>query len=132
MERHIVDRDMLVAPVPLHRWRVWRRGYNQSALIASELAERLGLETELGLVDRVKRTPPLRGMGRRERALTVRGAFRISKTMRDRIKGRSILLVDDVFTTGATANACAAVLKRAGAVRVEIICWARVVGKEPH
>ncbi len=84
------------------------------------------------MIERIKRTPPLRGLGRRERALTVRGAFRVPKPLRNRIVGRSILLVDDVFTTGATADACAAALKRAGAARVEIICWARVVGKESH
>ena len=66
-------------PVPLHRWRIWRRGYNQSALIATALASRAGLETKLDLIRRVKRTPPLRGMGPRERRDAVRGAFRVDK-----------------------------------------------------
>jgi ComF family protein len=127
MQRHLADApaDALLAPVPLHRWRIWKRGYNQSGLIASALARRTGLAVELGLLQRIKRTPPLKGLGPRERALTVRGAFRVA--LPERARGRTIVLVDDVFTSGATAGACAKALKRAGAARVEIICWARVV-----
>jgi predicted amidophosphoribosyltransferase len=69
----------------------------------------------------------LRGLGRRERALAVRGAFRVRDGVRPMLAGRTILLVDDVYTSGATAGACARALKRAGAARVEIVCWARVV-----
>ena len=118
---------LLVAPVPLHRWRIWRRGYNQSALIATALARRAGFECRLDLIRRVKRTPPLRGMGPRERRDAVRGAFRIEPALRELVKGRTVLLVDDVFTSGATANACAGALRRAGAARIEVLCWARVV-----
>lgn len=126
MRRHLADQasDAVLAPVPLHRWRIWKRGYNQSALIASALARRTGLAVELDLLKRVKATPPLKGLGRRERALAVRGAFRAKPSAR----GRTVILVDDVYTSGATANACAKALKRAGAARVDIICWARVVG----
>jgi ComF family protein len=128
MARHLeAEEGLLVAPVPLHRWRIWRRGYNQSALIATALARRAGLETRLDLIRRVKRTPPLRGMGPRERREAVRGAFRIEPRHKAALNGRAVLLVDDVYTSGATANACAQVLRRAGASRVEILCWARVV-----
>jgi len=128
MERHLAPAEgMLVVPVPLHRWRIWRRGYNQSALIATALARLAGLETRLDLIKRVKRTPPLRGMGPRERRDAVRGAFRIEPPARSAVKGRTILLVDDVYTSGATANACAGALRRAGAARIEVLCWARVV-----
>jgi ComF family protein len=129
MQRHVgdEDRDAILAPVPLHRWRIWKRGYNQSALMASVLARRTGLSPELALIQRVKATPPLKGKGRRERALAVRGAFRLDEASRARVKGRAVLLVDDVYTTGATVNACAKALKRAGAARVNILCWARVV-----
>lgn len=128
MQRHLEpDPDALLVPVPLHRWRIWTRGYNQSALVASALSRRSGIPTDLALIQRVKATPPLKGLGRTERALAVRGAFRMSEPAKARARGRTIILVDDVFTSGATANACAKVLKRGGAVRVNILCWARVV-----
>ena len=129
MARHLGDahEDALLVPVPLHRWRIWRRGYNQSALIASALAKRTGMTAELDLIRRVKATPLLRGLGRRERALAVRGAFAVRDEKKPAIAGRTIVLIDDVFTSGATAAACARTLKRAGAERVEILCWARVV-----
>ena len=132
MARHVGPdgSGALLVPVPLHRWRIWRRGYNQAALIASALAERTGLEKDLDLLRRVKRTPVLRGLGRRERALAVRGAFAVREEKKARIAGRTVVLVDDVFTSGATAGACAKALKRAGAGRVEILCWARVVLEE--
>jgi len=128
MARHLdMSEAAILVPVPLHRWRIWRRGYNQAALIAAALAARAGLEARLDLIDRVKATPPLRGMGPRERKEAVRGAFRIDPKRKAAIKGRAVILIDDVYTSGATANACARVLKRAGAARVNILCWARVV-----
>ena len=129
MQRHLDPdpADALLVPVPLHRWRIWRRGYNQSALIASALSRRSGIAADLALIDRVKATPPLKGLGRAERALAVRGAFRMSEGARARVRERTVILVDDVYTSGATANACAKVLKRGGAARVNILCWARVV-----
>lgn len=131
MQRHLDAADApLMVPVPLHRWRIWRRGYNQAALIAAALARRAGLEARLDLIARVKATPVLRGMGPRERADAVRGAFRVEGRHKATVKGRTIVLVDDVYTSGATANACAAVLRRAGATAVDVLCWARVVRPE--
>jgi ComF family protein len=128
MERHLVaGSDPLLVPVPLHRWRIWSRGYNQSALIATVLARRSGLPALLDLIERTRRTPYLRGMGPRERRQTVRGAFRVAERHKVALKGRSVILVDDVFTTGATADACARALKKAGAKEVALVCWARVV-----
>lgn len=129
MLRHVGEGEgnALLVPVPLHRWRIWTRGYNQAALIASSLSRRSGLPAELDLLRRIRATPPLRGLGRRERALAVRGAFRVPPAARPRLARRRIILVDDVYTSGATASACARVLKRAGAASVEILCWARVV-----
>ena len=74
---------------------------------------------------RVKRTPPLKGMSPLQRRKTVAGAFRIFD--KATIAGKTVILVDDVLTTGSTAEACARALKRAGAARVELISWARVV-----
>ena len=131
MARHLsaAEPEAVLVPVPLHRWRIWRRGYNQAALIASALGSRSRLPVELDLLRRVKRTPVLRGLGRRERALAVRGAFGVPDAAKASIAGRTIILVDDVFTSGATGGACANTLKRAGAGRVEMICWARVVAE---
>ncbi len=133
MARHLVEGEgderilRILVPVPLHRWRIWKRGYNQSALIAAALGRRAGVDVELGLLERTKATPPLKGMGPRERAAAVRGAFRVAAAHKEGLRGRSVILVDDVFTSGATAGACARALRKAGAVRVDIICWARVV-----
>lgn len=106
------------------------RGFNQAALIAERIGAATGLPVTPDLLRRVKRTPPLRGLGRAARARAVQGAFRAVPDARQRIGGRAVYLVDDVYTSGATANACAAVLKRAGAARVTVLCWARVVRDE--
>lgn len=123
------ERDRLVVPVPLHRWRLWRRAYNQAGLIGRALAGRAGAQFSPDLLQRVKPTPVLRGMGPRARRDAVRGAFRVNDGVR--LDGKRILLVDDVFTTGSTAHACARALKRAGAAHVEVRVWARVLRDDP-
>jgi ComF family protein len=131
MLRHLEPGDgageALLVPVPLHRWRMWKRGYNQAALIAAALSRTSGVPAGLDLLRRTRATPPLKGLGRRERALAVRGAFAPAPGAKVRLRGRRIVLVDDVYTSGATAAACARTLRRAGAASVEILCWARVV-----
>lgn len=117
--------DTLIAPVPLHRWRLWGRGFNQSGLVAHELGVRWGLETEQRLLERIKRTQPLKGLNHNQRRKAVAGAFRASQQVG--LKGKTVILIDDVLTSGSTAEACARALRRAGASRVELICWARVV-----
>jgi ComF family protein len=118
-----LPRDTLLVPVPLHRRRLWSRGFNQSAIVARDLSRRTGLPVAVGALKRTRATPPLKGMGMRQRRRTVAGAFR--STMQ--LHGRTVILIDDVLTTGSTANACARVLKRAGAERVDLIRWARVI-----
>lgn len=115
----------LLIPVPLHRTRLWTRGFNQSALVASELSRRLAIATDPFALIRLRRTPPLKGMSATQRRKTVTGAFRV----RDRaaVAGKTVILIDDVLTTGSTAEACAKTLRRAGAARVELVSWARVV-----
>ncbi|HEX8126677.1 MAG TPA: ComF family protein [Allosphingosinicella sp.] len=132
MLRHVGEAEgaPILVPVPLHRWRIWKRGYNQAALIASSLSRRSALPVELDLLVRTRATPPLRGLGRRERSLAVRGAFAVPAGARGRLSGKPVLLVDDVYTSGATAAACARALKRAGAASVDVLCWARVVPVE--
>ena len=121
------EAEALLVPVPLHRWRIWARGFNQSALIAAEVARRTGLPLRTDLLERVRHTPKLGGLGRSARAKALRGAFRAPSETRAGLRGRTVLLVDDVYTSGATADACARVLKRAGAARVVVLCWARVL-----
>jgi ComF family protein len=117
--------DPTLVPVPLHRTRIWTRGFNQSALVARELSRRLKIDTAPMALRRVRRTPPLKGMSPVQRRKTVSGAFRV--TDRTNVAGKTIILIDDVLTTGSTADACARVLRRAGAARVELVTWARVV-----
>jgi ComF family protein len=115
----------LIIPVPLHRWRLWSRGFNQSALVAKELGRVWKLPADQSLLRRVKRTQPLKGMSHTQRRKAVAGAFAVSNP--DLVRGRTIILIDDVLTSGSTAEACARALRRAGAGRVELISWARVV-----
>jgi ComF family protein len=119
------DGDPILVAVPLHRTRLWRRGFNQSALVARELSRRLRIATDPFLIRRTKRTPPLKGMSPLQRRKAVAGAFRVPD--RTAVAGKTIILIDDVLTTGSTAEACARTLKRAGAARVELVSWARVV-----
>lgn len=117
--------NAILMPVPLHRWRLWGRGFNQSALVARELGRLWGLREESGLLRRVKRTRPLKGLNHNQRRKAVAGAFRAASAVQ--LKGRTVILIDDVLTSGSTAEACARALRRAGAGRIELICWARVV-----
>ncbi len=115
-----------VAPVPLHWMRLYRRRYNQSALLARHLAVRGRAAFAPDMLRRIRRTRPQTGLGPRERGRNVAGAFRLTPSWRDRVRGARIVIVDDVLTTGATLEACARVLKRSGAARVDALSVARV------
>lgn len=127
MVRHLPDDAELVLPVPLHRWRLWSRGYNQAVLIARAVARRAALPCRADLLVRTRRTPVLRGLSGWERELAVAMAFAVTPAGRTAISGRRVVLVDDVHTSGATASACAAALLDAGAASVVVLCWARVL-----
>ena len=130
MMRRLLPQDAeLLVPVPLHRWRLWSRGYNQAALIADALADP-GLPAARELLLRTRATPALRGLGGRGRAKAVAGAFAMRAELRPMLRGKHVVLVDDVFTSGATAGACTRVLLRAGVRRVTVLCWARVIGED--
>lgn len=119
--------DALLVPVPLHWTRLWRRRYNQSALIAGHLARISGLRLCPDALLRTRRTRALGGLSARERATMVKGAFAINVRQQPLIAGKPIILVDDVYTSGATTDACVAALLKAGASSVTIFCWARVL-----
>jgi len=119
--------DMII-PVPLHRWRLLARRFNQSQLLASGLEARLGVPCRPLVLRRVRATASQGGKTKKGRIRNVSGAFAVSPTDRDSLAGKSILLVDDVHTTGATASACAATLKAAGAADVGVVAFARVGG----
>ena len=120
--------DAILVPVPLHRSRTWSRGFNQSAIVARDLSRRTGRAVSVDALRRVRATPALKGMSRNQRRRTVAGAFQVDA--KAQLRGKTIILVDDVLTTGSTANACARALKRAGAGRVDLISWARVIAPQ--
>ena len=122
----------LIVPVPLHRWRLWSRGFNQSALLARELALASGAELVVDGLIRTKRTPPLGGLGRTARARALSGAIQLNPRRSGQLSGAKVLLVDDVLTSGATSDACVRVLKRGGAERVMLACFARVLEEALH
>jgi ComF family protein len=116
-----------IIPVPLHWRRYWARRFNQSALLAEAIASASQVPLVLGALKRVKATPQQVGLSQSARALNVQGAFQVSPSGKAAITGRCLILVDDVITTGATIDACARALLRAGAAEVNVLTFARVV-----
>lgn len=122
-----LDGGWLVVPVPLHRWRLWNRGFNQSAELARRIARGRDWPLAVDALVRRKRTPSLGGLDRRRRAEVLRGAIAAHSRHRPRLHGANVLLVDDVLTSGATTDACVRALRKAGATQVRIACFARVL-----
>lgn len=122
----VTDIDWVV-PVPLHRFRLFKRRYNQAAILAHGVARELGRCCAPDLLMRTRPTPSQGGLNRDERRKNVRNAFAVRPSWHDQVTDRRILLVDDVITTGATLDACAQILKRAGAAQVLVVALGRVV-----
>jgi ComF family protein len=120
------DADLLV-PIPLHRLRLAARRFNQSAALARVVSNESAVPLETLALERVKPTAPQVGLTRPQRAANLAGAFRVDKARAGRINGGNIVLVDDVLTTGATANAAARALLKAGAAHVDLLVFARTV-----
>ncbi|MEO1694585.1 MAG: ComF family protein [Pseudomonadota bacterium] len=126
------DCDVIV-PVPLHRLRLIARRFNQSALLAQAIGRETGHPVRYQVLRRHKRTPQQVGLTLHERKRNPRGAFEIKARDTHHIAGRRVLLIDDVLTTGATVNACARALRRAGATGVDVLTLAMTVddGRDP-
>lgn len=128
----IRDADVVV-PVPLHRWRLWGRRFNQAAYLAQQITNDLTVECRTDVLGRVKASRSQVGLKADERRKNVAKVFEITPENLGAIAGRRVLLVDDVMTTGATAASCAAVLKTAGATHVDVLTFALVLGPmQPH
>ena len=115
----------VVIPVPLHRARLHWRGFNQAALLGAAIAQRLARPLDAGTLVRTRATAPQTAQDHRQRRLNVRRAFAVRRPQR--VANRRILLVDDVMTTGATADECARTLLEAGARRVDVLTLARAI-----
>ncbi len=117
----------VIVPVPLHWRRLWARRFNQSAALSKVVSDISGIPVSHSALKRAKATPQQVGLSRSERALNVQGAFRVPPQSKAEVMRRRIVLLDDVLTSGATADACARALLRAGAKNVDVLVFARVV-----
>ena len=122
----IAEADVIV-PVPLHRRRLWWRRFNQSAALAGALARQSGKPFAPLALARIRMTEQQVGLTLSQRDRNVRGAFRVPLERKGEIAGKRVLLVDDVYTTGATVKAATRALTRAGAAAVDVLTFARVV-----
>ncbi len=124
--RELIASSDMIVPMPLHRFRLWRRRYNQAGELARALSRRSGVPVDTGALIRSRPTPSQGTMpSAKARRRNVLGAFQVPD--REKVAGRHVLLVDDVLTTGATAEAASRALRRAGAAGVQILALARVV-----
>ena len=122
----LLERADVLVPVPLHRRRLFQRRYNQAAVLAYAVGSVAGRAVLPDALARTRQTAPLDEKSPEERAREVAGSFQVRPSRMERIAGRTVLLIDDVLTSGATANACAAALLDAGAVAVDVLVAARV------
>ena len=115
----------VIIPVPLHYTRLLKRKYNQSAILANELSFLTGISAEYDVLKKIKRTLPQAKCNGKKRKINVRNAFSVAHP--EKIKGKRIVLIDDIFTTGSTMKECAKVLLKAGALSVDALTVARVL-----
>ncbi|MCA0400699.1 MAG: ComF family protein [Proteobacteria bacterium] len=125
----LADADLLV-PVPMHPRRLWQRRYNQAALLANAVAKETTAPVLLDLLLRQRHTPPQVGLTREQRRGNLAGAFAIAPENRALVAGRRVVVIDDVRTTGSTLNACAHILRKAGASRIDVLTFTLVADGE--
>jgi len=125
-DRFLFDAD-LILPVPLHKSRLRQRGFNQSAMLAREFFAEQRRKISPSVLLRHRPTAPQTSLSGRQRRTNLRGAFSVKH--RDRVEGKRVLLVDDIYTTGSTLNECARTLRKAGAARVTALTLARVIDR---
>jgi ComF family protein len=125
--QELFDGAHALVPVPLHWRRQWARRFNQSALLAEVVGKENRLPVTYTALGRMKATPQQVGLSQSQRAANVQGAFRVPDEGKPEVTGRRLILVDDVLTSGATADTCARALLRAGAANVDVLVFARVV-----
>lgn len=131
--RRLTGEADVILPVPLHWFRLWQRRFNQSAILAQRLSKLSGTPWRHDVLVRARRTRAQVGLDREQRRRNVRGAFTVRPERLALVAGKSVLLVDDVRTTGATAEACALALRRAGAAHVGLLTFALVqLPVKPH
>ncbi|GHD19015.1 amidophosphoribosyltransferase [Tianweitania populi] len=123
----LLDQADLIVAVPLHRRRFFQRRYNQSAELARSLSALTGLPFEPDLIHRTRPTRQQVGLHAKQRQDNVRGAFRVHPKAKTKLKGKRVLLIDDVYTTGATVSAVTRTLLRNGASAVDILTFSRVL-----
>ncbi|HET7491227.1 MAG TPA: ComF family protein [Bradyrhizobium sp.] len=125
--RELLDDADVLIPVPLHWRRAWRRRFNQSGALARVIEQQSGVKLAAEALRRIRPTEQQIGLSRTQRASNVQGAFKVASDRQALIAGRRVVLIDDVLTSGATADACARALLRAKAASVDVLVFARVV-----
>lgn len=128
--RELIDDCDVIVPVPLHARRFWLRRFNQSAELARYLAGTSNKPFEPDALKRIRKTRQQVGLGPNERLTNVRGAFKVPVAQEIKVRGRNVLWIDDVYTTGATVKAAARALMRSGAKSVDVLTFGRVMGDE--
>lgn len=123
----LLEESDVIVPVPLHRWRFWRRRFNQSAELARVVAQLADKPFSPEALSRIRRTKQQVGLGSKARQRNVDGAFRVPDDFQITVRGRRVLLIDDVYTTGATVKAATRALLRGGADRVDVLTFSRVL-----
>lgn len=114
-----------VVPVPAHYWRQLKRGYNQSEILADQMCRALNVQRSVKMIKRIRSTKKLKNLGRESRKMMLKSVFLVKSEWIEHVKGKTIMLVDDIYTTGATLNACSQALYEAGADKIVCVTVAR-------